>query len=539
MVDPISIIGLVAQVSHLIQRAYNYGKAVHDAQNDMRKLYTELLALKGVLEQLEELDIASAEPHIADLKRSTEFRKTLTLTSELLGRLTENLNKKQSSSRRVNAFLWPWVKDDVKADIQDLERVKTWFIVMMMAESSTQMEVLMVESHEKREKIREWIQPINPKQLHAKAIRKMMTGTGSWLLDGDFKTWMDGGADSPRFLWLRGRSGSGKTTLHAAAVEKLKPVQQEDPKVGQAYFYCSFDDKESQQPLSILGSILYQLSEQHPEALESIDKLRKSGDILEGSALLRLISEHLSHFKRFYVSVDAINESSRCMEAFEMLLHLVADNPNVRLFITAISSCSHWLDDLQLEEPPKMVEVDMGTGDCDRDIDFYITTRISEERLLNRLGDGTKLQLREKVLGNAKGMFRYAQCQIDSLSTLRTAKMVFEALNNLPKDIYEVYERILLSIPEADIVLARESLFFLSVALRPLAIQELAEAAVLEVHKPRIDKECRLPEPMVLLEICQGLIDYDAATGVVTLSHSSVRAYITSNITHEGENWLF
>jgi hypothetical protein len=48
----------------------------------------------------------------------------------------ENLNKKQSSSRRVNAFLWPWVKDDVKADIQDLERVKTWFIVMMMTESS-------------------------------------------------------------------------------------------------------------------------------------------------------------------------------------------------------------------------------------------------------------------------------------------------------------------------------------------------------------------------------------------------------------------
>jgi Asp-tRNA(Asn)/Glu-tRNA(Gln) amidotransferase C subunit len=136
MVDPISIIGLVGQISDLIQRAYNYGKAVHDAQSDMRKLYTELLALKGVLEQLEKLDIASAEPHIADLKRSKEFRKTLSSTSELVGRLVDNLNKKQTSSRRVNAFLWPWVKDDVKADIQDLERVKTWFIVMMMTENS-------------------------------------------------------------------------------------------------------------------------------------------------------------------------------------------------------------------------------------------------------------------------------------------------------------------------------------------------------------------------------------------------------------------
>ncbi|KAG5766775.1 hypothetical protein H9Q72_005147 [Fusarium xylarioides] len=113
--------------------------------------------------------------------------------------------------------------------------------------------------------------------------------------------------------------------------------------------------------------------------------------------------------------------------------------------------------------------------------------------------------------------------------------MVFDALYNLPKDIYEVYERILLSIPETDKLLARESLFFLSVALRPLTIQELAEAAVLDDYNARIDDQYRLPEPMVLLEICQGLVDYDATTSVVTLAHSSVRAYITSSHTREGD----
>ncbi|EWG53238.1 hypothetical protein FVEG_11712 [Fusarium verticillioides 7600] len=364
MADPISIIGLVGQISDLIQRAYNYGKAVHEAQCDMRKLYTELLGLKGVLEQLEKLDMASAEPHIADLKRSNEFRKTLSSASELVVRLVENLNKKQTSSRRVNAFLWPWVKDDVIADIQDLERVKTWFIVVMMAESSTQMEVLMIESHEilniaregqargklkdqeRREAIRQWIQPFCPKQLHAKAIKKRMDDTGSWFLDGDFKAWLDGGAGSPRILLLRGKSGSGKTTLHAAAVDQHKSQQQESPNTGFAFFYCSFDDRESQQPLNIISSILYQLSERHPEALESIDQLRKSGEVLGESAVLKLISEHLSHFDKFYISVDAINESFRCIEVFEMLTQIVTDNPNVRLFMTAISSCSPWLEDL-------------------------------------------------------------------------------------------------------------------------------------------------------------------------------------------------
>jgi hypothetical protein len=117
--------------------------------------------------------------------------------------------------------------------------------------------------------------------------------------------------------------------------------------------------------------------------------------------------------------------------------------------------------------------------------------------------------------------------------------MVSDALYNLPKDIYEVYEHILLSIPEADKILARESLFLLSVALRPLTILELAEAVILDDYETAVDEECRLPEPMVLLEICQGLVDYDATTNVVTLAHSSVRAYITSSRTREGEvSWF-
>lgn len=122
------------------------------------------------------------------------------------------------------------------------------------------------------------------------------------------------------------------------------------------------------------------------------------------SVLFNLISEHMSKFDRFYISVDAINESFSCVEVFEVLLQIVTDNPNVRLFMTAISSCSHWLEDMQLEEPPEMNEVDMGRVDVDRDIDFYITRRISEERLLRRLSNDTKLELREKVIGNAKGM---------------------------------------------------------------------------------------------------------------------------------------
>ncbi|EXK75970.1 hypothetical protein FOQG_19268 [Fusarium oxysporum f. sp. raphani 54005] len=550
MVDPVSIVGLVGQVADLLSRAYSYGKLVHDAKNDMRKLYTELLGLKGVLEQLQELDLASTEPNIANLIRSAQFCDALSTTSQLVARLIDNLNKKQTSSRRMNAFLWPWVKDDVKADIQDLERMKAWFIMMMMAENATQMEVLVRDSnetltivreeqtrrklredgmYERREWIKEWIQPFSPKLLYAKAAEKRMESTGSWFLDGEFRVWKEGGESIPRVLWVRGKSGSGKTVLHATAVGQVGKHCQENPEVGFAFFYCSFNDRESQKPINILGSIAYQLSEQYPKALDSIEQLRKSGETLSVDALLKLISQYVQYFDTFYILVDAINESFSFSNVFDMLLRLVANNPNVRLLATAISSCAHWVEDLQLEGPPNISEVNMGTAKVEQDIDHYITTRISEEPLLRRLSAETQSELREKVLHNAKGMFRYAQCQLDSLSASRTAKIATKAVYNLPKDIYEVYERILSSIPDSDKVLARESLFILSAALRPLTMVELAEAVVLEDGDTHIDEESRLSEPRVLLEICQGLIDYDKTTNRVTLAHSSVRSYLTSS----------
>jgi hypothetical protein len=124
--------------------------------------------------------------------------------------------------------------------------------------------------------------------------------------------------------------------------------------------------------------------------------------------------------------------------------------------------------------------------------------------------------------------FRYAQCQLDYLVTLRTTRMVKQALYNLPSDINAVYETILSNIPEPDRVLARESLFLVAGALRPLTILELAEAVVVERRDTHIDDEIRLLDPEVLLEICQGLIEYDKASNVVTLAHSSIRSFLTS-----------
>lgn len=138
--DPVSAFGLVSQIADLLLRTYEYGKAVRDAHQDMARLYSELLGLKGALEQLLQLSVpqsstATNDPSVGVVIRSKEFQDTLGSTQWVVTRLLDNLSKKQTSSRRAaNAFLWPFVKDTVKSDIKDLERMKSLFTMMMMAE---------------------------------------------------------------------------------------------------------------------------------------------------------------------------------------------------------------------------------------------------------------------------------------------------------------------------------------------------------------------------------------------------------------------
>jgi hypothetical protein len=126
------------------------------------------------------------------------------------------------------------------------------------------------------------------------------------------------------------------------------------------------------------------------------------------------------------------------------------------------------------------------------------------------------------------------------LVTLRTTRQIEQALYDLPKDINEIYVQILLSVPDSDRSLAQESLFAVLIALRPLTLAELGEAAVFSRHDKDIDidDDMRLPDSAILIDICQGLIDFDAQSNTVVLAHSSVRTFLTSTyIKHTKADW--
>jgi hypothetical protein len=131
--------------------------------------------------------------------------------------------------------------------------------------------------------------------------------------------------------------------------------------------------------------------------------------------------------------------------------------------------------------------------------------------------------------------FRWVFCQLTVLQHCLTASLR-ETLDQLPKTLDETYERILSQIPRENQVHAHRFLQCLTVAVRPLCVEELAEVLAFDFDAaqgavPRYRADWR-PNDQVqaVLSICSSLIAIanDHGSRVVQFSHFSVKEFLTS-----------
>jgi hypothetical protein len=83
---------------------------------------------------------------------------------------------------------------------------------------------------------------------------------------------------------------------------------------------------------------------------------------------------------------------------------------------------------------------------------------------------------------------------------------VRSALRNLPRTLYDTYERILNSIPQEYRKEAHCAFQLLTVSYEPLTLVQVAEAVAVDCESEMFDPENRLREPEALLEICSSLL---------------------------------
>jgi ankyrin repeat protein len=138
------------------------------------------------------------------------------------------------------------------------------------------------------------------------------------------------------------------------------------------------------------------------------------------------------------------------------------------------------------------------------------------------------------------------ECQLQIIGNCVLPGVARKKLKQLPTTLYDSYDRILESISEENIGTVRSALMFLAHSMRPMTVEEIADAVLIDVEEQSFDPEERTVDPLsVILELCSSLVTVTEAhqdeklhlfswtrqygsLGVVRFAHYSVKEYIIS-----------
>jgi DNA replication protein DnaC len=171
------------------------------------------------------------------------------------------------------------------------------------------------KSNQKDRMCLDWLSPTTHATRQNECIHLREPGTGKWLLESDeFKTWSEDTGDKTMFC--PGIPGAGKTILSSVVIDELETRYCNDPQIGVAYIYCSFQNLAdgSQKPERFLSAILRQLlcgvSPMPVDVQELYDKHEVKGTRPTTVEILPALSSVVSSFRRWLLVIDALDECS-------------------------------------------------------------------------------------------------------------------------------------------------------------------------------------------------------------------------------------
>ncbi|KAJ5936936.1 hypothetical protein N7466_003386 [Penicillium verhagenii] len=384
--------------------------------------------------------------------------------------------------------------------------------------------------------LRCWLMAPDASLNHNAASAKCHPSTGLWFVNGDqFRTWLK---EHNSFLWLNGFAGCGKSVLCSTAIQHTFHEMRHEDNVGIAFFYFSFTDNAKQDADGMLRTLLMQLSVQLPDGekdLEQLHMLHKSGSP-PVDVLLDSLQRLLKRFRDAYILLDALDESPREHKREGVLnaIQVIRDwsIPGLHLLVTGRNEL-----DIREELNPSFVQdIPLRNPETDRDIANFVSYQLKNDTKLQRWKE-RHAEIQEKLAADARGVFRYVECQFNAFRRVRNRNQLDNCLRTLPRDLDETYERMLCSISDEYVDDVRRVLTLLCFSARPLTIDELIHAHAVDLNEPaHLDRDGRSYEQDGLIDICLGLVevvsmenDDEETILAARIAHFSVQEYLQSD----------
>ena len=332
-----------------------------------------------------------------------------------------------------------------------------------------------------------------------------------------------------------------------------------------AYYYFSFTDSEKQKPINFLRSIIAQLmrgGSQIPTEVQNLYNSYSAG-AAPSDALKLALKSLLKTPVESYILIDALDECPSNQGAREELCKLLVEISSWSLGLHMLATSRREMDiEENLAAIMPLVAVPIQNSVVNADIWLYVRSQIATEVKLSRWAEKIP-EIEKTLVEKADGMydfililpirgrhiytisrFRWVFCQIDALKKCRSHNEILRALKTLPKTLDETYQRILEDINERDHARATSALRWLMFSRRPLTVEELAEASILDPDSDELfDIDDRFENPRDILQVLSSLLttssEYSKILGinrleyekveVVRIAHFSVQEYLLSD----------
>ncbi len=361
MAEGLGVAASVMTVLQLTQSVIKYIANIKDAPNECRKLLVDFTYIEGLLEILKDTtqdadSVAEWDQTIHVLKSSSSPIETLKIMLEPFVTKLQEEASKTGIQRMVSSLLWPLTKKkteemataierqkllldivisndhvrlstEIKRDTSKLiENFKTMqtgldnvtLSVVDIQKSQNSKSIVLTRAHLNKTYKRAvandvidtltWLSPLQYQSTQSDTYKQSLDGSLMWFLQSpEFQSWILGQQSTLLYV---GKLGAGKTVLAATAIHHLQDrFLDRLQEVGIAWLYCNFQERVSQTPTNVLGSIVRQLVSRRQDLLEAAISLRNQKLSPEATFddIKLLLTKCKDTYNKTYLVIDALD----------------------------------------------------------------------------------------------------------------------------------------------------------------------------------------------------------------------------------------
>ena len=389
-----------------------------------------------------------------------------------------------------------------------------------------------LSAQEKRSQVHEWLEAVSTADTLQNAQAARHKDTCDWILHRHaFQEWTFpvNGDGKPKFLWIHGGPGFGKTILSARLVGYLTTHMS----IPVVYFFCVAEEESKREPYAILKSWIDQLVQCNEIALEltyveySSIKTRAPTSI-ELWRIFRMIAQSI----QCVIVVDgfdecvAINKSSRLhmrSDRSQFLQSLTKEAESTKAQVLLVSRDNEDIRGslIRLSYDKRFVFFELAITSSDTKDDVYSCSMQRVHDKLAKKSQSLKNELAINAARRSDGMFLWLDRVVEDLDPGENAKTLRGIIEEMPSKINEIYKKELEKLTTLKVDQKKRAvaiLRWISFAIRPLTVKELAE--VIAVGGDEVNDE--YPEDDLPDSWKDGFVDEDYVNTFIRRSCGSL-----------------